>query len=578
MNNTKLIFGTLFWTTTLAFAVQNGSSDVGGGGKGLRRANGQIESADNYIEDRVSHEGIGDRVDLPPAVVEELRQMGMLMTRYGADYDLAKQKLDWGKLEEKSLFIEENVLGPNIEYRVVTSLSELGQQCDSMKTKPLPPEVELFDIMCTYRNTTFIPREVFDAVPTRMSVREFAKQILHERSHGLLGFFDHLDIAKFSVGTATAMNVRERQMKGDRREISTDEYRKITRMVESLQALGLSLHRQGISTSGDHARIFDKWYINRLGGGLISKDSEVAKSAFVSVGSVIGEKSSVGENSVVANTRCRGISFYFSAPSVDAGANRWVLAAAPVTCALGEDAQIDSLQISHEAPIGIPDPLSKAETVLGEVTVQIGPHFRAKNVRLETVTYPWPVELPAHYTLGARTELKNTTLRLHSVGFTERKALNFTAGDDLIVNDSVIGGHDIRLGSGNQFQKFSAIVADLIVGQDGRFENGSILQASLNLRDNVELKNTVLNLPFGITMESRAKIKNAKLDSSIFKSRETRWYFPYFTWGPSLTLGSNTDIDLASDSLCTGGEIAYVKGDVKADGLADLRSKICRKH
>lgn len=313
----NLIFSRLLFTLTLslfvcgaALAKEGGATGVGGGGNAVVLPNDTVVLADPYYpregNEPTFHCKDGERGQLHPALIEELNRAGHFLVRYGATIGLNRNWSDFittreWDFREPSKFIAEVVLGPTVEYCFVTKLPHAESQPD---LKNLPRGSESHSLAYTEWNVTWFQKDLF----RRMSVREQAKAIIHERLHAHAGNVAHGAIVDMTNGLDLLFSIRHHQNRGRRPVLDPAQVAVLQTFMQRI--VDLQLYR-GRYIAGDDVsgrEIKDAKYfvthhrVTPNGGGLYHVRTLIADDVYLGVGSWVGSGSIVEPGVTLVNT------------------------------------------------------------------------------------------------------------------------------------------------------------------------------------------------------------------------------------------------------------------------------------
>ena len=162
--------------------------------------------------------------------------------------------------------------------------------------KDLPRGAESHRLAYTEGNVTWIVEALF----RRMSIREQAKTIIHERLHAFAGFVPHGPIIDLTDGIETVLSLYLAQMKGKRPVLSNEQVTTLTKLTRRIADLRLGYTPR-------HDRDLKRWcrdyFITANGGGLVNKTSTVDPTAYIGVGSIVQESSVIAANVELLNAQ-----------------------------------------------------------------------------------------------------------------------------------------------------------------------------------------------------------------------------------------------------------------------------------
>ncbi|MGZ3698690.1 MAG: hypothetical protein ACXVCH_11385, partial [Bdellovibrionota bacterium] len=206
-----LVLGSLVSGT--AFAGNEGS----GGGGAIVLSDDRVVLADPYFvgkgQQGAFHCQQGESGELNSLLVQELKRAGQVLVRYGAE----ASNLPWSNTlfsepgPEQSRFVSEQVL----QGQAFCFVDELPKrqdnpvECDQF-TAPVGGHCE--PVGYTEGTVTWIRKDLFQ----RMSVRDQAVLLIHERLHGFAGNVPYGPIVELTSGLETALGILNDQLQGKR--------------------------------------------------------------------------------------------------------------------------------------------------------------------------------------------------------------------------------------------------------------------------------------------------------------------------------------------------------------------------
>ncbi len=259
-NYCTLIILSFFFSTSWSYAGKGGSSGVGGGGDVLILPNDQVLLADFYIRE------IGTHAELPKQAVEELKRVRFIFDRYAGV----------GK------FVDDQIFNPFIEYRLVPGIQ---MPCQRVELGEHPGERALGGCstgMTTYLDKSFMPR---------LTIRQFAELVVHERLRGQFPNIDDSDLKEITIGLDTALDVLSAQLRESQRigqlveanPRSKVEWQLPSLTDQELRNLNQLRWRLYRLFKRDQAAEMNAWTIHRNGGGLIDVTSRPLISDSITV-------------------------------------------------------------------------------------------------------------------------------------------------------------------------------------------------------------------------------------------------------------------------------------------------------
>jgi hypothetical protein len=308
------LFILLLFTPLLAFSrggneeVSGGGSEVGGGGNVVVLPDDSVHLADPFIV-RPAEDGIQSFKDLHPSLIAELERIGKLLVRLGAatdDHIDTKASNRALSEEEKrqirmtryltrdfqAKFLISNIENPVTEYKFVDQFPSSCRPVGDIG--PTPDGYRVRELGCTKGPTTYILKEYFE----KLSIREQALSLVHERMHGLIRDFEHHFITDVTQGLKILLDFYNQQQSGQR-PVLTDQQKLF--LKGTLKALGVTGLNEG--SPEEEWEFWQNWEV-ASGGGLFHKSAKVSKGAYLGVGSLLGEGGLMDSGSEFMNSTC----------------------------------------------------------------------------------------------------------------------------------------------------------------------------------------------------------------------------------------------------------------------------------
>lgn len=306
----KLLLCTMALVPALSWAGggHGGGTDVGGGGNVVILPDDSVHLADPYIE-RPAQEAVHPFTDFRPELKAEIEVIGRLMVRLGAAVDesidakaLGRNPSDEEKRQARvsryvsrdaqAKFIAMNVESPVTEYVFV---KEFPDSCKPVgDVGPVPDGYRVVEIGCTQGPTTYFIKDAF----LKLSVREQALSVIHERMHGLIRDFPHHFVTDVTQGLGILLDLANQQRAG-KRPVLTDSQRNF--LKGTLKAIGVTGLAEGVP--GSEWEFWQNWEV-AAGGGIYHQSAQLDPTAYVGVGSMLGEGGSLGANAALINSTC----------------------------------------------------------------------------------------------------------------------------------------------------------------------------------------------------------------------------------------------------------------------------------
>lgn len=296
INLVRYSFAVLLFTAIAQMAVPQAQAvegGVSGGGGEVVIFNDHVVLADPYFQSAEQDQGIfscpaGTRGTLHNEIKKELQRVSRILGSYGAiNNDLRSSSTFFASNSPESTFIAEHVLSSKVSYCFV---DKLPQQAEKMKLD-IPEGSSAEQVAYTEGLVTFIRQDL----AKKMTVRELAKTIFHERMHGAIGGVKHGPIVTVTDGLEVALDLMQRQhqafVKGKLiPRTTTEEVKKLRSLVSAMQNLGMTNREVELEPNG---------------GGARDASAIVHENAFISVGSYVGPKVRVySDAKVISSTVC----------------------------------------------------------------------------------------------------------------------------------------------------------------------------------------------------------------------------------------------------------------------------------
>jgi len=202
----------------------------------------------------------GPAAQLNPVLVEEIKRAGKFLVLFG----------------ENSKFIDQHVFDSRVEYRFVDEIPK-SDLCDRIESVALPTGAQAVLASCTDGLVTWIRDDLFK----RMTVREQARLIIHERLHSLGLRVQHDFITDITEGLRLALYLDDTESEQNRLLLTADQIDSLTRLAQRLYQMGLSAG----------ALPEEKLYVEPKGGGLLPIGSKVADTAYARIGTRVNNTS-----------------------------------------------------------------------------------------------------------------------------------------------------------------------------------------------------------------------------------------------------------------------------------------------
>jgi len=336
-------------------------TDRGGGDVAL--INDQVVLADPYFRRSDVEEGLfgcpqGTTGELAPQLKSELFAVGDILLRFGAKPGL----------KGTAKFIEEHVLS-NALYCFVEELPRRNQPLPA----DAPAEASIEPIGYTEGKLTFIRAPLF----RRMTLREQAKFIVHERLHAAVGNVKYGPIVDVTNGIETALQIQGLQDVGGTPYLSSSDLDRLDRMRRTLLGTGIS----------DKADL----KVHPNGGATYLSKSFIDPTAYVGIRMSFGNSTWIGPKAVIRNTQF-----------VNQKGNYYLFVGSNIR--LEEGAQLVWAKITYD---------------IDHATLHLGPHARIFNSQIEGTR--WHIQSTIQ--LGAQAKIENSIILAEALSLASKSSL-----------------------------------------------------------------------------------------------------------------------------------------------------------
>jgi hypothetical protein len=224
-----------WWLCSLISAQAFAQSTVGGGGTAVVLPDDTRVVADRYIpESAVIRGAIGRRIELSEELKTELRRSAQLLVQFGLVHpDIAYPEWVGFQAAKGVAFVEENLLSPETQYRIVPSLE--GVPCDYAPPPGLDPDLPKVVFGCSRGRYTYLIEKEWEH--PRLSIREKAKALWHERLRASeLNGKDEIWSMLGTINRALEIGLRQinQEERGEFIPLSVEEIRELERFSEIL--------------------------------------------------------------------------------------------------------------------------------------------------------------------------------------------------------------------------------------------------------------------------------------------------------------------------------------------------------
>lgn len=287
-----------------------GGTDVGGGGNIVILPDDTIHMADAYVQ-HPERQDPHEYKDLSPELRGEIEKSTRMLVRYGAAVEkwlnpdllgrwphppelIMAEKGGYTTRNAQAGWFREQIWAPEIRYVFTDKIPETCHPVGDIG--PVPNGYRVVEVGCTEGNTTFILKQYFD----KMSLREQALAMIHERMHGILGQKPHGLVTSTTQGLGLVLDLAQKQKQGNRPVLSNDDLSVLNYMVDSIDQLGLT----GNGVPQAPYMFSHYWVVTANGGGIYSKQAKVDPAAYLGVGAMLGDGGSMEAGSELVNSTC----------------------------------------------------------------------------------------------------------------------------------------------------------------------------------------------------------------------------------------------------------------------------------
>jgi len=202
----------------------------------------------------------------------------------------------------------------DLRFYGLNSAEEMNRYCFGGKpVYTIPSGASVQQVACTKGTDTFIVKPLF----LKLSIRDQAMLLIHERLTTITddrGWINFVAVARYTTGLNTFLKIYDEQARREYRELTDLEKDNLYNYYVAL----LEIHNR----NADYGNISTfNWKIHKNGGGLIHVGAFVDPSAFVSLNSVIADKSEIQAGAKVINLTYKGDNDTRYAPPMVLGEN-----------------------------------------------------------------------------------------------------------------------------------------------------------------------------------------------------------------------------------------------------------------
>jgi len=474
----------------------------------------------------------GKPMEFHPTLKEELLRAGEVLEAFGAE----------------NTFLSANVLNPYVEYRYATGPLD----CRRVELGGVPAGGEQKLVACTEGHLTLISEPDF----RKMTIREQAKLIIHERLRALKVAAPGSFIADVTDGVELGLEIMNSQLRGNER-VTLSDHQLDTLNLLMRRIVQLELGAVFKDLSGN------LWKIVRNGAGVASAKADIHPSATLGLGSVLGPNSMLGEESVALRLRCWGRCLIGSGSSfIPKGT------AAPTGLRLGSNAHVIATVVDRDVTLHLEDGAMVENAELrasgnSHLTVHVGPDSALTESEISAS------DNMASLTIGARSAIRASKLKIAS-------SVEVKTGAAL--ENSEISLRDLSMEAGARIE--NSIVKGLYRWDTLELESGALIQDTellvggmMKMESKVLIQGSGLKLDSDalITVGAAATIKDLRaaieVNRSYWSGRRARLIIQ-----PGITLlGDGVD---QSQDLCGPGRSIVDVGVLRIKSLAQMK-KLC---
>ncbi|RYZ68698.1 MAG: hypothetical protein EOP09_09095, partial [Proteobacteria bacterium] len=248
-------------------------TERGNGGDVVVLPDDRVVLADEYIQ------RAGDRWTLPPQLIEELKRIEYIIEQYAG----------------AGSFVSDEIFHPYVEYRLVDSIPI---ECSRIPLTGQPTGSRTINAGCSVERRTYLVKDLIK----RMSIRELAKLVFHERIRAARPEISAEAIYDFSVGIETALNLHNDQLNHQFASSRMNH-----ESFSALNALRLRLFSD-LQKGQERLAHYQIWSIWQNGGGLVATSalSRVDRKALITLSAkVSGSALQIANDSIVQGSTLR---------------------------------------------------------------------------------------------------------------------------------------------------------------------------------------------------------------------------------------------------------------------------------
>ena len=281
------------------------------GGDAVQLADDRVVLADSFLKansGKGDHSAGGRRFVIYPELKAELALVSKLLAAYGCKFQQPEMysALDTSHKRLCDFITKDVANAKETEYYLVDKLDR--PECQNNAQYTLPVGAKLIEgAACTWGGRTYLRTDVF----SKMSVRDQAKLMIHERMRALPKAPFLSEIAEFTGGVETMLNLYYEQKNGKWRELTAAEHASMAKLLEGLRIARL------VRPASDEA-----WFAMQTGrhiavqgGGLVpAKGLRIESGAYVGVGSIVFDPGVIGANSRIFHSELRCGTYFGNSP------------------------------------------------------------------------------------------------------------------------------------------------------------------------------------------------------------------------------------------------------------------------
>ena len=583
MGKLKIMAGLLCFVFATHAHAQGRGSDAGNGGGAIVLPNGDVILADPYIVQT------GQPVffeQFHSELKDEITRAGRLLVNFGATED--------ARFGAK--FIAESVAHPLTEYQFMAILPERCRVEAQEDGYHLPDGLSVTAVACTAGYVTYINDGLF----RRMTVREQAKLVIHERLHAYALGAPHEHIADLTSTIDEILSISRRQLLGERFELSDAQIESLRRVTRRIAQLGLNRGR-----TDDVLLILSNYQVMRNGGGLIGNGITTHPTAFVSLDSKLDGPGFLSEKSTVIGSRQAPLASVGAPSRIELGPQAY-LANTNIdgTLKMGDSARIENTGLYGNTELGAGAHLVRVRVctgtafrfypdlfkvmsgahvsdteACGTITVGSGAQVSAQSFlrgpRYQGI-WGWTSERAARkpmLVIGARAQVERSHIEglftiwagiavrrstLKAPAFDGDYPARFTAPNTIKsdVLDSELGGGHVRVNQGVALRNSQLHFDNIQIGTAA-----SVINTQWNGDDST-------TLGVSLVIESGAVLHD--LGESRFEGSSCNIFY---CTKPSLTIERNARIFGDGRPVCRQGKRVVFTGGLEVSNLEELRDE-----